>query len=54
MSWEAYDNMIVCYDMNINYRMSENLLGNSETVELYNKQTVLLEYILFAMNNLLE
>ena len=29
MSWEAYDNMIVCYDMNIKYKMSKNLLKNS-------------------------
>ena len=32
MSWEAYDNIIVCYDMSIKCKMSENLLGKSETV----------------------
>ena len=34
--------------------MSKNLRWNSETVVLFNKQTVLLEYILFAMNIPLE
>ena len=29
MSWEAYDNIILCYDMNIMYKMSKNLLKNS-------------------------
>ena len=37
MSWEAYDNIIVCYDMIIKYKMSENLLGKSETVVSFNK-----------------
>ena len=40
--------------MTIKCKMSENLLGKSETVVLFNKQTVLLGYILFAMNVLLE
>ena len=54
MSLEAYDYIIVFYDMNIKYKMSKNLCWNSETVVLFNKQTLLLEYILFAMNVLLE
>ena len=29
MSWEAYDNIIVCYDMIIKCKMSENLLEKS-------------------------
>ena len=27
MPWEAYDNIIVCYDIIIKCKMSENLLG---------------------------
>ena len=45
MSWEAYDYIIVCYDMIIKCKMSENLLGKSEAVVSSNKQTVLLKYI---------
>ena len=45
MPWEVYDNIIVCYDMIIKCKMSENLLGKSETLVLFNKQTVLLEYV---------
>ena len=54
MSWEAYDNIIVCYDMIIKCKMSENLLEKSETVVLFYEQIVSLEYISFAMNVLLE
>ena len=50
MSWEAYDNIIVCYDMNIKCKMSKNLLRNRETVVLFNKQIVLFKHILFSMN----
>ena len=32
MTWEAYDYIIVCYDMIIKCKMSEKLLGKSETV----------------------
>ena len=53
MSWEAYDNIIVCYEMIIKCKMSENLLGKSKTVVLFYEQIVLLEYISFAMNVLL-
>ena len=54
MSWEAYDNIIVCYEMIIKCKMSENLLGKSEIVVLIYEQIILLEYISFAMNVLLE
>ena len=54
MSWEAYDNIIVCYDMIIKCKMSKNLFGKSETVVLFYEQIVLLEYISFVMNVLLE
>ena len=40
--------------MIIKCKISKNLLGKSETVVLLNKLTVLLEYILFAMNVLLQ
>ena len=53
MSQEAYDYATACYNMIIKCKISKNLLGKSETV-LFNKLTVLLEYILFAMNVLLE
>ena len=45
MSWEAYDNMNLNIKINAECR-SKNLLGKSEAV-LFNKQTVLLEYINF-------
>ena len=50
MSWEANDNVIVCYDMNIKCKM----VGKSETVVSVNKQVALLENILSVMNVLLE
>ena len=46
--------IIICYDMIIKHKGSENLLGKSETVVVFNKQTVLLEYISFLMNVLLK
>ena len=51
MSWE---DIIICYDMIIKRKISENLLGKSEAVVFINKQTVLLEYITFFMNVLLK
>ena len=45
MSWEAYNYIIVCYNMIIKCEISKNLLGKSETVVSFNKQTILLEYI---------
>ena len=41
-------------NMIIKCKISKYLLGKSETVILFNKQTVLLEYISFATNILLE
>ena len=40
--------------MIIKCKIGKNLLGKSKTVISFNKQTVLLEYILLAMNVLLE
>ena len=50
MSWEAYDNIIVCYEMIIKCKMSENLLGKSEIVVLMYEQIVLLEYNYFIFD----
>ena len=49
MSWEAYHNIIVCYDMNIKYKMSKNKLKN-----IINRLYVFQEYIIFVMHVLLE
>ena len=50
MSWEAYDYIIVCYNMIIKCKISKKLLGKSETMVLFNKYCL----ILFTMNVLLE